>query len=108
MKVALYFLLVAMGCAGCVSVPVEPEQRERHAPLIVTRSGETSQISWDSKRDLLYTVMYTDGPRARGEWEPLPGVYRVPGTGARMIYEEQLPANLTRHYRLMVHQPPKE
>jgi len=105
MKRAVLLLVALFTYAGCVSTTVEPPARERHAPLIVTRSGDMSRISWQSKPGLLYTVMYTDGPRARGEWVPLPGLYRVPGTGMEMIFEERLPAGAIRHYRLLINQP---
>ncbi len=90
---------------GCVTVTDLDTSTERHAPLMVARSGENALLSWDSKVGATYTILYTDGPRQLAEWRPLPSAEQVRGTGREIRLEDRLPRNQPRHYRLMVSQP---
>lgn len=90
---------------GCVTVTDLDTKAERHAPLMVARSGGYALLSWDSEMGSSYTVLYTDGPRQLAEWRPLPGAGQIRGTGREIRLEDRLPTNQPRHYRLMVSQP---
>ena len=94
--------LIGVGCTTTPSEPLRADDPDRHAPLIVARTGDTAQLSWQSRLGNLYTVIYLDGQRVGGEWRPLPGAERIRGNGGEIRLEDDMPRGVARHYRLMV------
>lgn len=102
-KVCLLLLAGVSLAPGCVSTgPVEADNQDLHAPLIVARAGDQAILSWDSKSSNVYSVLFTDGARFGGQWQPLPQAQRIVGTGGEMRVEDRVPAGYTRNYRLMI------
>ncbi len=87
--------------AGCVTVEVDPLE-DRGSPMIVTRSGDVAQLTWDSRIGNTYTVLYADGQYTSALWQPLPKATDIPGTGATIVLEDHIATGQTRYYRLIV------
>lgn len=96
----LAVFLLAVVTAGCVH-----EQAGVSSPaafentLTVTRAGEEVTLSWPSRPDLLYTVMYTD-KLGGGQWKALSGAVNMRGTGDSILVRDSVIGAERRFYRL--------
>lgn len=92
------FLLLA----GCVSEPVAPAAR---ADLLMARAGDDVQLEWDSQKNLLYTITYSDVMGAGAHWQPLPQATRLRGTGGRMSLTDHVVGGRARYYSIVIEPP---
>lgn len=99
---ALLCLALVFFFAACASPNPEPVHQDRHAPLIVARSGDSALLSWETRVGELYTVLYADGRRVGVDWKPLEGASRIPGNGNEIRITDRMPLGITRYYRLMI------
>ncbi len=77
-------------------------EEQRHAPLIVGRSGDVATLSWQTRVGELYTVLYADGRRVGVDWKPLSGAYRILGNGQEMRMQDHRMSGVVRYYRLLI------
>ena len=102
LRVVIILILLLGAATGCVTVVESDVPEARHAPLMVVRSGNYALLSWESERNIEYTILYADGERRFADWRPLAGAERIRGTGREIRVEDRLYGNQPRHYRLMV------
>ena len=107
LRLALCGVTLAL-IGGCTTRTVSTSDgfglEPQRAPLIVARSGDWALLSWQSELGEEYTILYTDGSRHQADWQPLEGARGIRGTGREMRVQDQMPRNVTRHYRLMITQ----
>jgi hypothetical protein len=101
--VLLALPLGGVGLTGCTTVP-EPQWRiAAESPLIVARSGRQAILRWRSEPGYRYTVTYSDGSESvEANWQPLPGLAQIRGTGREIEVADEMPAGVMRYYLLMV------
>ncbi|NCC52752.1 MAG: hypothetical protein EOM20_16250 [Spartobacteria bacterium] len=94
---------VALGAlaTGCAT------QQPRTAPeidttLMMARSGDKATLQWNTRPDMLYTIMYAPHRKGGAVWKPLPSYTRVPGNGSTVTITDNIPPNTPRHYRLHI------
>jgi len=95
--VQLLLLIAALLLAGCVT-SVETPVAE--TVLMVSKSGHTATLRWESAPNAVYTVLYAPKRSAGVRWQPLPGFERVRGTGRTITITDKIPPRQSRHYRL--------
>lgn len=90
-------LLIGLG-VSCVSRQIieEPEQTR----LFVTRTADKVSLSWESKPDMAYTILYNTSLNSVTNWNVLPGLDHIRGTGRTLIYQDKVPESQRRFYRL--------
>jgi len=94
-------LLVLATTVGCATQRVTMDDLKlNETRLFVTRSGENVSLSWESRPDMAYTIYYNHTRSAGSPWKILPGFDHIRGTGRTLIYEDRVPVNETRFYRL--------
>lgn len=89
------------GLSGCVTSVIEKEPL-RETTLLVSRSGQTSILQWETEPGMLYTVLHASTRSAKADWQVLPGYARITGTGQTITAKDEIPAGQSRHYRLHV------
>ncbi len=89
-------LLAVLFSVGCVRVDVKPPGDTR---LIVTRGGDFSTLTWESRPGMAYTVWFTASRGAGSSWSVLPGAERIRGTGSALTWRDR--ATGERYYRLV-------
>lgn len=99
---SLACVLFLVSCTTSGTDALRASDEERHAPLIVARTGDTALLSWQSRVGELYTVLYADGQRVGVDWRPLESAQRIHGTGGEIRLEDRMRPGLIRYYRLMV------
>ena len=101
MRHFLAVVLVALVSAGCATqrVIIEDEAASE-TRLFVTRSGENVTLSWESDPGMAYTVLYNHTRSATVPWKVLTGFDLIRGTGRTLTYQDRVPAQQTRYYRL--------
>ncbi|TAN36157.1 MAG: hypothetical protein EPN23_09360 [Verrucomicrobia bacterium] len=92
--------LVLLGTSGCVRVPIQKEKIETRL-ITVTTSSQTT-LCWDSRTDLIYTVLVAERFDA-AQWQPLANLTNLRGTGARMQFQVPEDPNHPRTYKLYAH-----
>jgi len=105
-KVAFHSILVAFSffsfCwSGCVHEILTKNPASK-STLIVTRSGETSNLTWNSEIGKYYTMVYAGQMNARGSWQVVPGQLNMRGTGGNMSAVDHVPLGVNRVYQLQV------
>ena len=95
---AVMAALVMFMAAGCVRVPVKRDKIETRL-ISVTANGYTV-LSWNSRADMIYTVLVADRLTS-SHWEPLPSGINLRGTGATMQLGVQEVAGGSRTYKLI-------
>ena len=95
-------LLVGFGW-GCASSRVTQDQEESvRSTLVVARAGNSVKLSWESKPDLIYTVVYSSSLGGNAKWQVLPGCEGLRGTGRTVTAEDRAPEGQARYYRLHI------
>lgn len=101
MRVFVFGLLIAVASFGCATQRVTMEDlKVNETRLFVTRSGENVTLSWESQAGMAYTVLYNHTRSAGSPWKVLPGFDLVRGTGRTLTYQDRVPMQETRYYRL--------
>lgn len=67
--------------------------------ISATANGQTT-LCWDSRTDLLYTVLVADRFET-SQWQPLAGYANLPGTGKRMEFHLREDSGHPRTYKLL-------
>jgi hypothetical protein len=92
-------LLLVVLAAGCVTEVVREKPLEE-TTLIVSQSGTTATLQWESSPDALYTVLFSETRKASAEWKPLPGYVKVRGSGGTITVTDSVPRGEMRQYRI--------
>lgn len=88
---------------GCATQRViKNDQPLSETRLFVTRSGENVSLSWESRPEVSYTVLFNQTLSARSAWRVLPGYDYIRGTGRTLVYKDRVPVGESRYYRLQV------
>lgn len=96
-------LMVLLTTAGCATQRVIKEDKPlSETRLFVTRSGENVTLSWESRPDWSYTILYNESMSARAAWNVLPGHDFIRGTGRMLVYKDRVPLGENRAYRLQI------
>ena len=90
--------LVCLVGFGCVRVPVHKDKIETR--LITATANSQTLLCWDSRTNLLYTVLVADRFDAP-QWQPLANLANLRGTGATMQFHLPEDPNHPRCYKLM-------
>lgn len=98
----LVAIWITAGCVSTVDKDARSPELDMHPPLIVTRSEDVTVLHCSTRIGQYYTILYTDGHRMGGEWNPLPGAVRIPGNGDQLRVEDRVPHGYPRRYRLMI------
>ena len=111
MKIRTLYCSILLGVffgavAGCVRTMEHPEPLARSS-LVITRTGSTATLSWQSDPYISYTVMQKDRRNSRSMFEPLAGAINMLGTGDTMQVEDHAPPREDRKYRLHMVPLPK-
>lgn len=93
--VAALFLL-----AGCIRVPTDAEKHKIVTRLITATANGQTILRWDSRKDLVYTVLVGDRLSAM-QWTPLQNASNLRGTGAPIELHVPEDPNRPRTYNLM-------
>ena len=109
MRLAWRFCLSIPAFAGVVALdgcqtssrPAVSEDGVR-STLVVGRSQDSATLQWESKRGVVYSVLFAKSRSSGAVWQPLPGYEKVPGTGETITIVDKIPYGVTRHYRLHV------
>ena len=86
--------------AGCVRVPTDAEKHKIETRLISASANGQTTLRWDSRQDLVYTVMVGDRFTS-SQWKPLPNAINLRGTGEPIELHVTEEPNRTRTYQLM-------
>lgn len=101
MRAILFGFLLAVFTSGCATQRVTMEDlKVNETRLFVTRSGENVTLSWESQAGMSYTILYNHTRSATSPWKVLPGFDSIRGTGRTLTYQDRVPAQETRFYRL--------
>lgn len=101
MRAFLLGFLLAVIASGCATQRVTMEDlKVNETRLFVTRSGENVTLSWESKAGMSYTVLYNHTRSATSPWNVVPGLDSIRGTGRTLTYQDRVPAQDVRYYRL--------
>ena len=88
---------------GCSSSRVAQVQEESvRSTLVVARAGDSVKLSWESKPDLIYTLVYSPSLGGHAKWQALPGYEGIRGTGKTINAEDRAPEGQARYYRLHI------
>ena len=88
---------------GCSSSRVAQVQEETvRSTLVVARAGDSVKLSWESKPDLIYTVVYSSSLGGNAKWQVLPGCEGIRGTGRTITAEDRALEGQARYYRLHI------
>lgn len=69
--------------------------------LMIARTSDSIQFSWESKKDRAYTLLYAERPDLPiNEWQALPECTNLEGTGDVMTMEIDDPEKLRHYFRL--------
>ena len=90
--------LVCLAGISCVRVPIHKDKIETRL-ITATANGQTL-LCWDSRTNLLYTVLVADRFDAP-QWQPLANFANLRGTGAMMQFHLPEDVNRPRCYKLM-------
>jgi len=94
--------LVLVFC-GCVHQEIVGKGGPRsETTLVVTRSGESVQLSWKSDIGKIYDVLYTEKLGGKTEWKVLPGAGNIRGTGDATTFTDSIASGVNRYYRLNI------
>lgn len=96
-------LILFAGGSGCATRQVSGHEPEDRAVLVTARVGDTVQMSWQSRTDRRYTILYAEGTYTYTEgeiWKPLPNFQDIPGTGGEMVAVDRVSTGRPRTYRL--------
>ncbi len=96
-------LILITGGSGCATQQASVHELEDRAVLVTARVGDTVQMSWQSRADRRYTILYAEGTYAYTEgegWKPLPNFQDIPGTGGEMVAVDRTSPDRPRTYRL--------
>lgn len=95
-------VLVVVFC-GCVHQEIvgkgEPISQ---TTLIVTRSGESVQLSWKSDAGKVYDVLYAEKLGGKTSWKVLPGAGNLRGTGDTITFTDSITNGVNGYYRLNI------
>lgn len=94
-------LLVAVS-GGCTTQSVSSRDLGERSRFLTAIGGGEVKMSWQSRVDRKYTVLYADS-RTQTEavvWHPLPGSQGLRGTGGQMTAEDTVVQGRPRVYRL--------
>ena len=100
---ALRVLVLAAALAaagGCVTETSVDEGQS--TTLFVTRAGDTASIGWLSKKDFVYTLLYSSGMNSRQPWQVVPGADNIVGNGEQITLTDQIGSSEQRYYRLQI------
>jgi hypothetical protein len=101
MRALLFGFLLALASFGCATQRVTMEDlKVNETRLFVTRSGEDVTLSWESQAGMAYTILYNHTRSASSPWKVLPGFDLVRGTGRTLTYQDRVPVQEVRFYRL--------
>lgn len=98
-------MLVAIGLTlgGCATPTGSTSALdvEDRSNLIVVRSGNEIEMSWNSQADRSYTILHSSRRDAAGnQWKPLRGYVNIRGTGRTIRATDRVPRGKKRYYRL--------
>jgi len=93
--------------ASCMTRHIQEKRPITEARWIVTRTGNTTHLQWESKANVIYTVMYSRNHGAHARWQPLPGYSHIRGTGSTIHIEDHPSAYEKRYYRLQIEAVPQ-
>ena len=89
--------LILFSTSGCVRVPVQRDKIETRL-ISASANGQTT-LWWESRTDLLYTVLVADRFET-AQWKPLEGYVNLHGTGGTMQFRLSEDPNRPRTYKL--------
>jgi hypothetical protein len=89
--------LVLFSVGGCVRVPVQRDKIETRL-ISATANGQTI-LCWESRTDLLYTVLVADRFET-AQWKQLEGFVNLRGTGGTMQFQLAEDPHHPRTYKL--------
>lgn len=95
---AVIAALVLFAISGCVRVPTENKGKIETRLITATAGGQTI-LCWDSRADLTYTILVAERFDAV-QWQPLPNLSNLRGTGQRMEFKLQEDPNRPRCYKI--------
>ena len=96
---ALAALVLCAG-AGCVHVLTDAEQHKIVTRLITATANGQTILRWDTRPDLVYTILVGDRFTAT-QWKPLPNGTNVRGTGTQLELIVPEDPNRPHSYKLM-------
>lgn len=89
--------LMLFSTGGCVRVPLQRDKIETRL-ISATANGQTI-LCWESRTDLLYTVLVADRFET-AQWQQLEGYVNLQGTGNTMQFRLAEDPNHPRTYKL--------
>jgi len=92
--------LVLFAAAGCIRVPTDAEKHKIVTHLITATANGQTILRWDSRQDLIYTILVGDRFNST-QWTPLPIGSNLRGTGAPIELTIPEDPNRMRTYKLM-------
>lgn len=95
-------LLLAAAGGGCTTQTASSRDLGERSRFVTAIGGGEAKMSWQSRADRIYTVLYSDA-RTQTEaavWHPLPGYQGLRGTGGPMTAEDTVVEGNPRVYRL--------
>ena len=92
--------LVLLAGVGCIRVPTDAEKHKIVTHLITATANGQTILRWDSRKDLVYTVLVGDRYNAT-QWKPLPQVNNLRGTGEPIEFTLPENPNRPQTYKLM-------
>ncbi len=97
---SILILLSALFFCGCATKHSSSFGTDRSA-LVIVRSGTKVQMSWQSRVNRSYTILFTEKSGSPvDKWTPLTGHINVQGTGQMMEADDYVPLGRERNYRL--------
>ena len=97
---ALAALVLLAGAAGCIRVPTDAEKHKIVTHLITATANGQTILRWDSRKDLVYTILVGERFTAT-QWKPLPNGANLRGTGAPIELTVPEDPNRLHTYKLM-------
>jgi len=97
---AALIVLLLFAAVGCVRVPTDAEKHKIVTHLITATANGQTILRWDSRKDLIYTILVGDRFTAT-QWTPLPNGSHLRGTGSPIELTIPEDPNRIRTYKLM-------
>ena len=92
--------LALLAVVGCVRVPTDAEKHKIVTHLITATANGQTILRWDSRTDLIYTVLVGNRFNAT-QWKPLPQANNLRGTGRPIELTIPEDPNRPQTYKMM-------
>ena len=99
-SVALLASCVAVSADGADTATQGGVIPSSKSAVFITRVGDELTISWNSRPELVYTIVSRDRTRRDVAWAPVPGYENMPGAGNQQQVVLRVPVDDPRVFNL--------